>query len=114
MISIPRKIGGERQIAQQLMTLAERLAQDWKSRLEQDCPEESSSTRESVVRWLLGDRPERFDTLANRCLRFAKVEFVLEKRHPWVRGWAANKNVVLMIQVPHLQVFSGAHKNLLL
>jgi DNA-binding CsgD family transcriptional regulator len=44
------------------MTLAERLAQDWKSRFEQDCPDESSSTRESVVRWLLGDKPERFDT----------------------------------------------------
>lgn len=45
------------------MTFAERLAQDWKSRLEQDCPDENSTTRESVVRWLLGDKPERFDTL---------------------------------------------------
>jgi hypothetical protein len=45
------------------MTLAERLAQDWKSRLEKDCPDESPSTRQSVVRWLLGDKPDRFDTL---------------------------------------------------
>lgn len=45
------------------MTLAERLAQDWKSRLEKECPDESPSTRQSVVRWLLGDKPDRFDTL---------------------------------------------------
>jgi DNA-binding CsgD family transcriptional regulator len=45
------------------MTLAERLAQDWKSRLEKDCPDENSSTRQSVVRWLLGDKPDRFDSL---------------------------------------------------
>lgn len=45
------------------MTLAERLAQDWTSRLEKECPEESPSTRQSVVRWLLGDKPDRFDTL---------------------------------------------------
>lgn len=46
-----------------IVNLAERLAQDWKSRLEKDCPDESSSTRESVVRWLLGNQPERLETL---------------------------------------------------
>ncbi|WP_377478452.1 MAG: HetZ-related protein 2 [Microcoleus anatoxicus] len=45
------------------MTLAEKLAQDWKSRLEKDCQDENSSTRQSVVRWLLGNQPDRFDTL---------------------------------------------------
>lgn len=45
------------------MTLAEKLAQDWKSRLEKDCQDENSSTHQSVVRWLLGNQPDRFDTL---------------------------------------------------
>ena len=99
MISIPRKIGGERQIAQQLMTLAERLAQDWKSRLEQDCPEESSTTRESVVRWLLGDRPERFDTLAPAQLTVASgaIDFlyrILISRYLGVPPEKAYRNLI--------------------
>src|SRR4028119_1081998 len=99
MISIPRKIGGERQIAQQLMTLAERLAQDWKSRLEQDCPEESSSTRESVVRWLLGDRPERLDTLAPAQLTVASgaIDFlyrILLSRYLGVPPEKAYRNLI--------------------
>lgn len=53
------------------MTLPERLAQDWKSRLEKDCPDENSSTRQSVVRWLLGDTPDRFETLAPNQLSIA-------------------------------------------
>ncbi|MBW3584267.1 MAG: HetZ-related protein 2 [Cyanobacteria bacterium 0813] len=81
------------------MTLAERLAQDWKSRLEQECPEESSSTRESVVRWLLGDRPERFDTLAPAQLTVASgaIDFlyrILISRYLGVPPEKAYRNLI--------------------
>ncbi len=45
------------------MALADKLANDWRSQLQADCPEQSSATRESIVRWLLGADLERFDTL---------------------------------------------------
>jgi len=45
------------------MALAEKLANDWRSQLQADCPEQSSATRESIVQWLLGADLERFDTL---------------------------------------------------
>ncbi|MEG3862046.1 HetZ-related protein 2 [Microcoleus sp. herbarium12] len=98
MTSIPLKIGGER-YSQQHMTLAERLAQDWKSRLEQDCPQESSSTRESVVRWLLGDKPERFDSLNPTQLSVASgaIDFlyrILQQRYLGVSPERAYRNLI--------------------
>ncbi|AFY85063.1 HetZ-related protein 2 [Oscillatoria acuminata] len=45
------------------MTLAEQLAQEWRSRLSQDCPDQPASTHESIVQWLLGEDPERFEAL---------------------------------------------------
>ncbi|MEG3975482.1 HetZ-related protein 2 [Microcoleus sp. herbarium8] len=81
------------------MTLAERLAQDWKSRLEKDCPDESSSTRESVVRWLLGDKPERFDSLHPTQLTVAcgAIDFlyrILQQRYLGVAPEKAYRNLI--------------------
>ena len=81
------------------MTLAQKLAQDWKSRLEQDCPNESSSTRESVVRWLLGDKPERFDTLNPHQLAIASsaIDFqyrILISRYLSVPPEKAYRNLI--------------------
>ena len=81
------------------MTLAERLAQDWKSRLEKDCPDENSSTRESVVRWLLGDKPERFDTLSPTQLSVATgaIDFlyrILLSRYLGVAPDRAYRNLI--------------------
>lgn len=45
------------------MELAESLATDWRSRLETDIPSHSTTTRESIVQWLIGDNPSRFDDL---------------------------------------------------
>ena len=41
----------------------EDLAKDWRSRLGFDCPEQSAATRESIIRWLLGNDLERFKIL---------------------------------------------------
>ncbi|MBE9177030.1 HetZ-related protein 2 [Oculatella sp. LEGE 06141] len=54
------------------MVLAEELRQDWQSRLQADYPDQPSSVRESVVRWLLGNDPEHFDQLLPDQLAIAK------------------------------------------
>jgi DNA-binding CsgD family transcriptional regulator len=81
------------------MTLAQKLAQDWKSRLEQDCPNESSSACESVVRWLLGDKPERLDTLNPTQLAIASsaIDFqyrILLSRYLGVPPEKAYRNLI--------------------
>lgn len=45
------------------MVLAEVIATDWRSRLETDIPGHSAATRESIVRWLMGENLARFDDL---------------------------------------------------
>ena len=35
--------------------LAEEIAQNWRSRLQKECPEQSAAARESIIRWLLGN-----------------------------------------------------------
>lgn len=53
------------------MTLAENLAREWRSRLLHDCPDESPNTHESIVKWLLGEDPERFETLSPEQIEIA-------------------------------------------
>lgn len=38
----------------------EDLTQNWRSQLKSECAEQSAATRESIVRWLLGDNLEQF------------------------------------------------------
>lgn len=52
--------------------LAEDLAQDWRSRLKADCPEQSAATRESIIHWLLGNDLERFALLNPNQLEIAR------------------------------------------
>jgi hypothetical protein len=47
-----------------LMTkLADQLEQEWRSRLANDYPNQSPATSQSIIRWLLGESLERFETL---------------------------------------------------
>lgn len=47
-----------------LMTkLADQLEQEWRSRLANDYPDQSPATSQSIVRWLIGENLERFETL---------------------------------------------------
>lgn len=39
------------------------LIQCWRLRLALDCPEQSVATRESIIRWLIGDDLERFERI---------------------------------------------------
>ena len=45
------------------MTLAEELADGWRSRLQQDCADQSEAVREGIVNWLLGEDQTRFEGL---------------------------------------------------
>lgn len=54
------------------MVLAEVLANDWRSRLEADIPTHSAATRESIVRWLMGDNTARFDDLTPTARQIAE------------------------------------------
>lgn len=45
------------------MTLAEELSDDWRSRLASELADQSSATRESIVRWLIGEDSDRLTDL---------------------------------------------------
>ncbi|MGD1809019.1 HetZ-related protein 2 [Dapis sp. BLCC M126] len=45
------------------MTLAQALAQEWKTRLQEDYPNHNSDIHNSIICWLLGDDPSRLETL---------------------------------------------------
>ncbi len=46
-----------------MMAVVSDLRQDWRSRLGSDCPQQSAATRESIIRWLLGNDLKRFEML---------------------------------------------------
>lgn len=52
--------------------LAQDLEQKWRSQLEVECGEQSTATRETIIRWLLGNDLERFAMLENEQLAIAK------------------------------------------
>lgn len=47
------------------MTLAESWTNQWRSQLENDYPNHSSNTRDSIIRWLMGEHPEQLETLSS-------------------------------------------------
>jgi DNA-binding CsgD family transcriptional regulator len=52
--------------------VAEDTAQEWRSRLRADCPEQSTATNESIICWLLGNDLERFEMLSPTRLEIAQ------------------------------------------
>ncbi|MBD1924392.1 HetZ-related protein 2 [Microcoleus sp. FACHB-831] len=52
--------------------LAEELEKDWRSRLLSDCPEASPATQESIIRWLLGEDLDRYETLTTSQMAIAR------------------------------------------
>ncbi len=55
-----------------MKTVAEKLAEDWHSRLVVECPEQSPTNRESIIDWLLGSDRVRFDAMGSKDLDIAK------------------------------------------
>ncbi|NEP55608.1 MAG: HetZ-related protein 2 [Symploca sp. SIO2G7] len=52
--------------------LADLLEKDWKSRLLSDYPDQSPTTRNSIICWLLGENLERFENITPSQLAIAK------------------------------------------
>ena len=82
-----------------LMTkLADELEQDWRDRLASDYPTLSPVTSQSIVRWLLGDNVERFETLLPNQLAIAKQAMdyryrILRQRYLGVEPVRAYRNL---------------------
>jgi len=82
-----------------LMTkLADKLEQEWRSRLLSDYPDQSPTTRQSITSWLLGENPERFDTLMPNQLEIAKQAMdyryrILRQRYLGVEPERAYRNL---------------------
>lgn len=81
-----------------LMTLADELEQDWRDRLASDYPTLSPVTSQSIVRWLLGDNVERFETLLPNQLAIAKQAMdyryrILRQRYLGVEPIRAYRNL---------------------
>lgn len=54
------------------MTVVETLTQNWRSRLQTDCPKQPSESHESIIKWLLGDDLERYEAMEVRDLKIAE------------------------------------------
>lgn len=81
------------------MKVAEQLAQEWRDRLEADCPNETHMTRESIVRWLLGKDLERFEEMTSSQLDIAKQAMdyryrILKQRYLGVGQERAYRNLM--------------------
>lgn len=80
-------------------TLAEELTQEWKIRLETDCPSYDASTRESIICWLLGDSRSHWEELepAKRAIIARGFDFtyrILRQRYLGVGPEKAYQNLI--------------------
>lgn len=94
MQTLKQRLDGSRVMAK----LAQELAEEWRQRLVTDCPDSCPSTRESIVRWLLGEDLERFDTLTPSELAIAGQAMdyrwrILQQRYLGVRPERAYRNL---------------------
>jgi hypothetical protein len=82
------------------MTLVvKELIQDWRSRLQASCSDQSTATQESIIRWLLGEDTERFDTLPPAQLAIAQQAMdyryrILQQRYLGVGPDRAYRNLI--------------------
>jgi DNA-binding CsgD family transcriptional regulator len=81
------------------MTQADTLAFQWITQLEKDLPNENATTRDSILRWLLGEKPEHFATLNTQQYTIATsaINFVyriLQSRYLGVSPEAAYRNLI--------------------
>jgi DNA-binding CsgD family transcriptional regulator len=54
------------------MALLETLDEMWRSRLALDCPDQAATTQVSIIKWLLGEDPERLNSLEATQLTLAQ------------------------------------------
>ena len=82
-----------------LMTkLADALEQDWQCRLASDYPDQSHATKQSVIKWLMGEDQERFDTMMPNQLAIVRQAMdyryrILRQRYLGVEPQRAYRNL---------------------
>lgn len=54
------------------MKLVQQIAQQWRKRLAIECPDDPESTHESIISWLMGEDPDRLETLLPAQLAIAE------------------------------------------
>ncbi|MBD2440742.1 HetZ-related protein 2 [Nostoc sp. FACHB-110] len=77
----------------------EKLEKYWRNRLAEECPEQSATTRESIVSWLLGRDLQRFELLELKELEIAKqaIEYrwkILRQRYLGIGRDKAYRNLI--------------------
>lgn len=82
-----------------VIKLADELEQEWLNRLLIDYPAQSLGTRHSIIRWLLGEDLERFDTMMPNQLVIAKQAMdyryrILRQRYMGVEPKQAYRNLM--------------------
>ncbi len=83
-----------------LMTkLADKLEQSWQNRLLSDYPTQSPATSKSIIRWLLGENPDRFDTMLPNHLAISNQAMdyryrILRQRYLGVEPERAYRNLI--------------------
>ena len=85
-----------------LVKNAVKLKQYWHKRLAQECPEESATTRESIVRWLLGRDLKRFELLEPLEMKIVKqlMEYrwkILRQRYLGSGRERAYRNLIIRL-----------------
>ncbi|HEY9809513.1 MAG TPA: HetZ-related protein 2 [Halomicronema sp.] len=81
------------------MKLAEKIAQDWKEQLVTDYPNLPENTRQSIINWLIGENPERFESLDTTGLNIAKSAMnfryqILRQRYLSISSERAYRNLI--------------------
>jgi hypothetical protein len=81
------------------MTLADEIVDKWRSRLTEDLPKTSSATRESIIRWLLGEDRARFESYTSERLDIEHQAMdyryrILQQRYLDVPPQRAHRNLI--------------------
>lgn len=81
------------------MSRAEELRQDWHTRLQADCPDQSSAAQVGIVQWLLGDDTQRYDDMPPMQLAVMRQAMdyryrILQQRYLGVRPEVAYRNLL--------------------
>ncbi|ASC74189.1 hypothetical protein XM38_051640 [Halomicronema hongdechloris C2206] len=75
------------------MTAADDLIQEWRQRLQQDCPDQGQAIRDSMVQWLVGETPEQLNHLAADELAIVKQALDYRYRILRQRYWGISADV---------------------
>ncbi|KOP25074.1 hypothetical protein AMR41_16780 [Hapalosiphon sp. MRB220] len=86
---------GERNLT--MTSEADKVAQFWRKRLEVECPQQPTASKESIVRWLLGSNQQRFEDPKQSDILKQAMEYrwkILNQRYLGKGREAAYKNLL--------------------